>query len=59
MSAIINDIFHLIINKFDDIIARIDSQILVLESGETKTIDLNVLLPERFIDFGTPNLINV
>ena len=53
------DIFHFIINESNDIIARIDNQALVLESGETKTIALNVLSPERFIDFGTPSSIDI
>jgi hypothetical protein len=53
------DIFHFVVNESGEIDAKIDNQILVLEAGETKTIVLNVLSPERFIDFGTPSFIDI
>lgn len=43
----------------DEVIARLDTQTLVLDPKEEKQITLRVLTPETFIDFGTPHQINI
>jgi len=53
------DTFFFDFNHSNEIIINADNQVLVLESGETKTINIKVLSPEKIIDFGTPYVINV
>jgi len=43
----------------DEVIARLDTQTLVLDPKEEKQITLRVLASETFIDFGTPHQINI
>jgi len=53
------DTFFFNLNYSKDIICNADNQVLVLESGETKPITINILTPEKIIDFGTPYQIDI
>lgn len=51
--------FFFILNNSKEVITNMNDQVLVLESGETKTISFNVLTPDKLIDLGTPYLISL
>jgi len=51
--------FFFILNSSEEVVTNMNDQVLVLESGETKTISFNVLTPDELIDLGTPYLISL
>jgi len=53
------DVFKFSFETDDSISVIADNSGAVIEPGETKTIDLSVMLPERLFDPGTPSTIDV
>ena len=53
------DVFQFEIEEGHDLKAQFDTQDPVIEPGETKQMKLYVLTPSKFLDFGTPNQIDI
>lgn len=47
------------IKSSDDLFCTVDNQVLTLKSNEQRTLKINVLTPDKIIDFGTPYPIDV
>jgi len=53
------DVFQFDVEEEDEVIGLLDSQVLVLNPGESKKINLSLITYEKIIDFGTANKINI
>ena len=53
------DVFHFDLKEENGLMALFHEQVVVLNRGETKTVTLGVLTPEKFFDVGTPNKIEI
>ena len=53
------DVFQFDIDAENDLLPLIQEQAITLEPGETQTVTLGVLTPEKFFDAGTPNNIDI
>ena len=53
------DMFKLNFVTDNDIIVEASQQLFVLTPGDSQTVRINVLTPEKFYDIGTPNTIRI
>jgi len=53
------DMFGFKVESRDGLIANINTPAIVLDPKETKKVDITVLTPSMFIDFGTPRKIDI